>query len=108
MIETIPCRCGRQITMNDAAQTITHPPPECDYFRGVIERNERGYPLSEHPPVLPSPTEDAEVELMVVRTPAEALILAARGFGVPAPDPTTAARNCLREMRRRGYIIHFP
>jgi len=107
-IEMIKCLgCGRQITMNNAARTIVHEPPECEDFRGVIERNAKGYPEEKYPPVPPPPTEDAEVALMVKRTTAAALIDAAKGFGVAAESPEMAARNVLREMRRRGYAISF-
>ena len=54
------------------------------------------------------PKEDAEVALILARARGNDIIATAEDLGVGAIDPTTAARNVLREMRRRGFIIRFP
>lgn len=105
-ISIIKCDCGRDITMNDATRTIVHAPPECDLFQGIIERNRKGY--AGVPAAEISPNENAEVAMLVAKTPPNDLVAAAEDFGLPSSDPETAARGVLREMRRRGWKISFP
>jgi hypothetical protein len=95
--------------MNDSTLTITHDPPECETFKGIIARNRVGY--EGVPPAPIPPTEDAEVALLVARTPADELRATAEAFGfsgLDGTDPATAARSVLREMRRRGWAVVFP
>ncbi len=102
----LECFCGARVVADDAKQTLTHDGPECQQFQELLERNRRGY--ADAPPAPIPPDEDEEVALIVARNPSNTLIAAAEDFGLPASDPTTAARGVLREMRRRGWVVTFP